>query len=116
MDRKKELKEQYKQLKPPMGIIIIRTKSSNKCYIEATPNITGKINSTLFQLKAGSQRNRELQKAWKELGEAAFTIEVLENLEYDKDETKTDYKDELALLQMIWEEKLAKEGMEFYKR
>lgn len=36
---------------------------------------------------------------------------ILENLEYDKDESKTDYTEELALLQMIWEEKLAKENI-----
>ena len=115
MDRKKELKEQYKQMKPPMGIFIIRSNSSNKCYIEVTPNLKGKINSAKFQLANGSHRNRELQQAWRDLGEAAFTIEVLENLEYDKDETKTDYKEDLALLKMMWEEKLAKEGIEYFR-
>ncbi len=116
MDRKKELKEQYKQIKPPMGIFMIRSNADNKCFIEVTPNLKGKINSAKFQLENGSHRNRELQQAWRELGETAFTIEVLENLEYDKDEMKTDYTEDLALLKMMWEEKLAKEGMEFYKR
>ncbi|GAB6181994.1 GIY-YIG nuclease family protein [Desulfotomaculum defluvii] len=116
MDRKKELKEQYKQMKPPMGIIIIRCHADNKCYIEVTPNLKGKMNSATFQLKNGSHRNRELQRAWQEHGEGAFTVEVLENLEYDKDETKTDYTEDLALLKMIWEEKLAQAGMDFYKK
>ncbi|AQS58094.1 GIY-YIG nuclease family protein [Desulforamulus ferrireducens] len=116
MDRKKELKEQYKQMKPPMGIFMVRCKLDNKCLLEVTPNIKGKINSTRFQLANGSHRNRELQKAWRELGEDAFEFEVLENLEYDEDETKTDYKEDLALLEIIWQEKLAKEGMDFYKR
>jgi len=31
-------------------------------------------------------------------------VDILEHLEYDKDENKTDYKDELALSHMIWEE------------
>jgi hypothetical protein len=30
---------------------------------------------------------------------------VLEKLKYDKDETKTDYSEELAILKMLWEEK-----------
>ena len=45
-----------------------------------------------------------------------FVIEILENLEYDKDESKTDYSEELEVLQMIWEEKLSRENMLFYKK
>lgn len=116
MDRRKELKEQYKQMKTEMGVFLIRSKTGNKGYIEATPNLKGKMNGTRFKLVGGGHPNLELQKDWGKHGEANFTVEVLEVLEYDKDEAKTDYSDELALLQMIWEEKLAKEGMEFYKK
>ena len=42
--------------------------------------------------------------------------EVLEKLKYDKDESKTDYSEELAILKMVWEEKLLQKGMEFYKK
>ncbi len=115
MDRKKELKEQYKQMKPDMGIFVIRSNSNNKCYIEGTQDLKSKINRTKFQLEFGSFANKELQKEWKEYGGPSFTIEVLENLKYDKDESKTDYSEDLALLQMIWEEKLSQEGIEFYR-
>ncbi len=116
MDRKKELKEWYKHMKPDMGIFIIRCKSNNKCYIQATHDLRGVMNGTKVRLESNMHPCRELQKEWNELGQENFVIEILEHLEYDKDETKTDYKDELALLQMIWEEKLAKEGLEFYKK
>lgn len=116
MDRKKELKQQYKQLKPPMGVFVIRSKRSNKCYLEATNNFKARFNSTKMKLETNFHPNRELQKAWNEDGEENFTIEILENLEYDKDETKTDYTDDLDLLQMIWEEKLVKEGLELYQK
>ncbi|MEG6616101.1 GIY-YIG nuclease family protein [Peptococcaceae bacterium 1198_IL3148] len=117
MDRKKELKLQYKEMKPPMGVFIIRSNFSNKCYIEATQDLKSKINSTKFKLGAGNHPNKGLQKEWTEYSAENFTIEILENLEYDKkDETKTDYSEELALLQMIWEERLVKENMEFYKK
>jgi hypothetical protein len=116
MDRKKELKMQYKQMKPQMGVFIIRSKSNNKYYIEGTQDLRGTMNGARFKLDAGGHPNRELQQEWVGNGPSDFTIEVLENLEYDKDESKTDYMEDLALLQMIWEEKLAKEGMEIYKR
>lgn len=116
MDRKKELKIQYKQMKKDMGIFIVRSKSSNKCYIEATQDLRGTMNGTMFKLGAGGHPNKELQKEWTDFGEGNFTIEILENLKYDKDESKTDYSEELALLKMIWEEKLINENMEFYRK
>ena len=116
MDRKKELKMQYKQMRPKMGIFIIRSKANNKCFLKATPNLRGVINGTRARLDGGLHPFRELQKEWDEFGPKNFTFEILENLEYDKDETKTDYSEELEVLQMLWEEKLAKENMEFYKK
>jgi hypothetical protein len=116
LDRKKELKQQYKEMKPDMGIMIVRSKVSNKCFLQATPNLRGTINGTKFKLNAGAHPNRELQKDWNELGEDSFSIEILAQLEYDKDETKTDYSEELEVLQMIWEEKMLEQNMELYKK
>lgn len=116
MDRRKELKEQYKQMKPQMGIFIIRSKINNKCYIQTTQDLRGVLNSTKIRLETGMHPNRELQKEWNDFGFENFTIEILENLEYDKDECKTDYREDLAILQMIWEEKLNIEKIKFYKK
>lgn len=116
MDRRKELKEQYKLMKPEMGLFIIRSKFNNKCYLQATQNLRGVMNGTKAKLEAGSHPNRELQKEWKDFGSGNFTMDILENLKYDKDESKTDYSEELALLQMIWEEKLAEENLVFYRK
>ncbi|HHU32638.1 MAG TPA: hypothetical protein GXZ50_08270 [Clostridia bacterium] len=48
MDRKKELKMQYKQMKPEMGIIMVRAKSGNKYFLQGTQNLKGFINRTKF--------------------------------------------------------------------
>lgn len=116
MDRKKELKEMYKHIKTDMGIFIIKSNVNNKCYIDVTQDLKGTINSTKFKLNLGSYPNRELQRQWKEQGESGFTIEILEKLEYDKDESKVDYHEELDILKLEWEENLMKKGMEFYKK
>ena len=116
MERKKELKMQYKQARPQMGIFIIRCNANNKCYIQATHDLRGVINGAKARLESGMHPYRELQMEWNDFGSGSFTIEILENLEYDKDESKTDYKEDLALLQMIWEENLAKENLVFYKK
>ena len=114
MDRKKDLRQQYKQMKSDMGVFSVRCKTNNKCYIEATHDLRSKLNSTRFKLVAGVHPNRELQKEWTSLGVDNFTIETLENLPYDKDDAKSDYTEELALLQMIWEERLTKDNIELY--
>ena len=116
MNRKKELKRQYKLMKKPMGIFAIKSKLANKYYIRATNDLKGTMNGDLFKLGSGNHPNRELQKEWKEYGKEGFSVEILEKLDYDKDESKTDYEEDLTLLEMIWEEKLLKENAIFYKK
>lgn len=115
MDRKKELKEMYKQMKTEMGIFIIESKNSNKYYLETTQNLKGKMNSVRFQLESGGFRiNEELQEDWKEQGSKNFELKVLEMLEYDKDESKTDYSEELEIMKTIWDEKLRNQDKQPY--
>lgn len=103
-------------MKPDMGIFMIKSKVTNKVYLEVTPNLKGKINSARFQLKAGSHPHKELQQDWSREGEANFTIEILEKLNYDKDESKTDYSGELEVLEFLWKEKLLKHNIELYNK
>lgn len=115
MNRRKELKELYKNTKPDMGIFIVKSKlNKNKSYIEAAQDLKSKMNRAKFQLDLGNHPNIELQQEWKAQQESSFTIEILEILEYDEDEVKTDYQEELNILKMIWEEKLLKKGIELY--
>ncbi|SDW42907.1 GIY-YIG nuclease family protein [Tepidimicrobium xylanilyticum] len=114
MDRKKELKEQYKMMKPHMGVFIIKSNYSNKCFVESSNNLKATVNSIQFKLNFGNHPNKELQMDWKEYGESSFIIKILEKLEYDEDESKTDYSEELEILKMVCKEKLLNEGIEFY--
>ncbi|HCP14200.1 MAG TPA: hypothetical protein DIT32_00180 [Peptococcaceae bacterium] len=113
-ERKKELREQYKAMQLPMGLFAVRTADKKKYYLVTTVNLKGKMNSVAFQLKNGGLPNKALQKEYIERGADGFVIEILQELEYDKDESKTDYKEELDILKLIWEEKLQKDGIELY--
>jgi hypothetical protein len=112
--RKKELKEQYKQLKPDMGILMVTSKANNKRLLVATQDLTSMVNRIKFQLNSGYFPQRDLQQDWKTYGKDNFAIEVLDTLEYSKDESKTDHSEDLAELRAIWEEKLTREGAELY--
>ena len=109
MSDRKQLKELYKQMKPPMGIIKVYCKETNRCFLEKSVNLTGTINSIKFQLGFGSHQNHALQKDWKTYGEGGFVMEIAEILPYDKDESKTDYSEELQILMMLTVEKMSKE-------
>ena len=99
MINKKELKDQYKQMKPDMGIFMFKCVTSGKVYLGKSQNIKANINSIMFQLNIGQYyRNANLQSDWKNYGESNFEISILELLKYDKDEAKTDYSDDLKIL------------------
>lgn len=116
MNRKKEMKEMYKHMKPNMGLFVIKCNVDNKCYIEGSQDLKSNINSAKFKLEAGLHPNRELQRYWKEYGESSFTIEILEQLKYDEEEAKDDYTEELLILKLIWEDKLTNKGSELFKK
>jgi hypothetical protein len=113
MDRK-ELREQYKNIKPEMGVIMIKSEKSRKCFIEATRNIRGAMNRAQFSLDIGSHINKEFQKDIEELGASTFKITILEKLDYDEKKENKDYKEELAILRTMCAEKLSEEGFLLY--
>jgi len=98
MDRKKELKEKYKQMKPEMGVYGFRSLATGQLFLGCSADIKSKINRDKFQLGAGMLPNKKLQEEWNAYGEAQFEISAIEVLEYDKDETRTDYTEDLKEL------------------
>ena len=116
MNRRKQLVAEYQQMKPDMGIFMIRSLDSQKCLLDVSQNIKAKINSVKFQLGANLHPNQELQKEWNEYGEHRFEITILEKLKYSKDESKTDYSEELEILKLEWEDKLLQENTTFYRK
>ena len=116
MDRKKQLKEQYKQMRTDMGVFIVKKKNDNKYLLVGTQNLKGMMNRVKFQLENGSYPNRELQKEWNEAKPDDFEFIVLETLEYDKDESKTDYSEEVNIILIMLTEKLSDDHMVPYSK
>lgn len=103
---KKELKNKYKQIKPDMGVFMFKCCPTKKVYLGFGQNIKADINSIKFQLNFGGyHKNSKLQADWKEHGESKFETAVLETLEYDTDESKTDYTKDLESLREMVAEK-----------
>jgi group I intron endonuclease len=105
MSTRKELIKEYKQTLPKMGVYMIKNTVNGKMLIGSVTGVEGRLNRYRFQLNNGSHPVSELQKDFKELGEAKFSFEVIDILE-PKDEPGYDYTMDLASLENLWLEKL----------
>ncbi|MHB8906812.1 MAG: GIY-YIG nuclease family protein [Melioribacteraceae bacterium] len=112
---KKELKKQYKQTLPPMGVYQIRNLVNGKIFIGSSKNLNGKSNSFRFQLSAGLHINRQLQTDYTQFGEDNFVFEVLDYLE-PKEDLAYDFTSDLVTLEELWIEKLQPFGEKGYNK
>jgi group I intron endonuclease len=100
MDRKKEMKQIYKEIPIEAGIYQIKNTKNQKIFIGSTKNLKT-LNGVKFMLDTGNNTNKKLQKEWKQYGMDAFEFEVLEILK----KKETGYfieKDELRKLEEKW--------------
>ncbi|MBN2134903.1 MAG: GIY-YIG nuclease family protein [Acidobacteria bacterium] len=112
-ERKRELKNQYKESSIPMGIFQIRNLKNGKVLIGSSPNLNSYENKHGFQLEMGSHPNKALQADWKELGKENFTFEILDTLATEDNDSKK-YRDDLTMLEELWLDKLQPYGESGY--
>ena len=106
MNRKKELKLQFKEIPVEAGVYQIKNNRNNKIYIGSTRNFKT-LNGIKFSLETNTYTtNRALQREWNEFGKDAFTFEVLEKLKKNDDPYYSE-KEALIDLEVKWLEKTA---------
>lgn len=105
MKTKKELLEEYKQKKFPMGVFQIRNIVNGKIYIESSVNLDAIWNRHRVELNFGGHRNPDLQKDWKAFGEENFRYEILFEIQPTEGDT-SDPKKELNLLEKMYLDEL----------
>lgn len=105
MKTRKELKEEYKQMKFKMGVFQIRNTVNNKLFIDSSTDLVAIWKRQRMELNFGSHPNLALQKEWKEFGEDKFVYEIVDELEQKENEA-SDYKKELKALKELYLEKL----------
>ena len=110
--RKKELIQQYKEMKPETGVYMFKSINTNTVYLGCDKNIKATINGDRFKLNLNNHRCKKLQKDWNENKEENFEIKIVEILPYDKDEGKVDYSEELKILREMCKDKFINENVE----
>jgi len=114
MDRKAELKNEYKMNPRQGGIYIIKNTVNGKIFIGSGPNVEGQINKQKFMLGINSMPVVELQNDWNKYGEEKFTFEILDRLKRKEEMSSKDYKNELLLLEEMWVDKLKVNKTDYY--
>jgi hypothetical protein len=112
MNRKALLRE-FKQTRRPMGVYRVLNTVSGKALVGSSADLPGILNRHKWQLSLGMHPHRGLQSDWNELGETAFTFEVLDTLKAP-DKEAYDPSEDLKTLEALWLEKLAPFGEKGY--
>jgi group I intron endonuclease len=115
MKAKQDINREYKERIKPAGVFQVKNTVNGKVLLGSSLNLEGPLNGHKFMLTIGSHRNEALQKEWKEYGQDKFVFEILEVVKVTDDEN-FNVKDELALLEEIWIEKLQPFGERGYNK
>ena len=105
--RRKELVEEYRNIKTLMGVIKITNAANGKIFIAGFPNLKNKWFTIGFQLDAGRHPNSGLQSDWKTFSREAFHYEVLEEKPADE---VSDVAFEVRQMEKAWLSKLSPFG------
>lgn len=104
MDRKEMLRS-YKETPRPAGVYRVRHVPSGRTLLGSSPDAPARLNRVRSQLAMKSHPNRRLQADWDADGADAFLFEVVDLLP-PPPEPGADPRDDLALLEQLWREKL----------
>lgn len=112
MERKKELKQLYKETAVKAGVYQIKNLQNEKRFVGSTKNLKT-LNGVKFMLENDTHSNKELQSDWKLYGKDAFEFKVLEELK-EQDDPMANPKKELERLEEIWLNRLEPYGKDGY--
>lgn len=118
MDKRAELKWEYKNSRRPVGVYLIKCLANGKIFVDRSTNLTGMLNRRRFELKQGISNNKQLLADWKQYGEEQFVFEVLEEVKPSSEGMQDlEVEGELAQeLEAKWLEKLQPYGDKGYNK
>ena len=116
MKSRKELREEYNNMKFQMGVFRIKNNVNGKIFIGSSLDLKAIWHAQKLQLDFGIHPNSDLQKEWKEYGVENFSYEIIEEIKHIEDKP-VDYTKEIKVLEdMIIEELQPFENKGYNKR
>ncbi|MGE5370456.1 MAG: GIY-YIG nuclease family protein [Solirubrobacterales bacterium] len=101
MDRRKQLKKEYKMNPQPMGVYQIRNQISGKVFVGASMNLVGTKNGYRAYLDMKANRYRALLPDWNAFGPDNFVFEILETLDISE-LPQADWRNAVAEMEQKW--------------
>jgi GIY-YIG catalytic domain len=111
MKTNKELTQEYKLIKPQMGVFQVKNEQNGKIFIGSSTDLRAIWNRFKVQLNFNSHRDKAMQADWNELGESHFSFTILAEIEH-RDTEIVDYDKEVKTLEEMFIEEL----QPFYER
>lgn len=110
--RRKELAEQYRQSVPEAGVYLIRN-GGGKALLGSTANLKSLRNKLEFAKSTNtpSAVDGRMGRDIAQFGMDGLSLEVLEILDFTRERTERQIRDDLATLETLWREKLGPEGL-----
>lgn len=102
MNRRKEIRNEYKERKQLGGVYKIANTLNGKYLLGYAANLNSIQNRFQFAITTGSTVHPKLQKDWQEQGAQAFTLEILEELEQKPGQSQAEFMDDLKTLEELW--------------
>lgn len=104
--QRRALKAQYLAVTTRAGVYLIRHRQSGYTLVAGNLNVDAALARHRFELRQGCHRDATLQAAWRQDGEAAVELRVLDRV---KPRPDPDFRvdQELALLVSCWQAEMA---------
>jgi hypothetical protein len=100
-DRKKQLKQDYQQRVPSIGVFQIRNTNNEKILLVAGKDLRALFNRHRFQLQKSGHPNKALQEDWQRFGENTFAFEIIEEVTPPAG-LSFDMRRELETMENLW--------------
>ena len=94
-EQKREIIAAYKQQKTIGGVYIIKNKENGKAFIKGDINMEAARNRFDFSQKVNSCVQIKMREDWEKYGPAAFTFDVIREIEQKSEESTKTFRDRL---------------------
>ena len=102
MNRRKDISNAYKERKLRGGVYTITNTVSGKYLIGHAADLASLRNRFQFAVTTGSTVDPRLRADWARSGAAAFTLNVLEEIDQQPEQSHAEFLDDLRTLEQLW--------------
>ncbi len=102
MDRRRELKQLYKNREIVGGVYRISCSGNHRTWLKSTKNLQEQQNRFRFFVSGNSCPEPGMHAEWKQFGPDAFSFTVLEELKKGELQTDAEFAQDIKTLYELW--------------